>query len=337
MEIFVESPSGLSGRWVSRGASLAQLRLFERRSSNRGVDVVLGYGDEVSYASPDNPYFGCTVGRFANRISRGQFSIDGRTYQLACNEGPHHLHGGPYRSLAKVEWHGEPFSTSSGAGVRFTYDSPDGEEGYPGRVQVEVVYTLTHDRAMHIAYRAVTGAPTIVNLTNHSYFNLAGHSSGSVLDHLLQVDAKSFVETDEQWIPTGTLRETYGTALDFIRPRRLGDAISEIQSPCAGVLNHCMALSPRTTRPTYAAALSDPRSGRQMRVLTTQPGLLLYAGYYLNEENGKAGAKYFRHSAICLESQHFPDSPRQPAFPSCVVRPGETYRHETRYEFCDAT
>ena len=331
MEYSVETTSGLRAKWFGRGATLAELHVPDE--SGKLADVVLGFDREDEYASAGNQHFGATTGRYANRIARGQFSIDGREYRLAVNNGPNHLHGGVKRSLDKVDWDAEPLADERGKGVRFTYTSPDGEESFPGALAVTVDYLLTDDNGLHIEYAATTDAPTPVNLTNHSYFNLAGHGSGSVMNHLLRIDADAYTPTDEHLIPTGEIRSLDSTPLDFRETQPLGARLDQLtDSQADGYdLNYVLNGSPGTVR--EIASLYDPASGRIMRVHTDQPGVQLYTGNGLHGQVGKQGRKYEKHSAMCLETQHYPDSPNQPSFPSTILRPGQTYRHVCVYQF----
>ncbi len=331
MEYRVETKSGYRARWISRGATLAELHVPDARGEL--ADVVLGFDDEARYASDDNAYFGCTTGRFANRIAGGQFTLDGVDYQLAVNNGPNSLHGGPDRALDKAEWSGEPFEGDAGVGVRFRYTSPDGEEGFPGALSVSVVYTLSEAGELKIDYEAKTDKPTIINLTNHSYFNLSGHGSGSALGHVLQLSAGLYTPSDDTSIPTGEIATVDGTPLDFRSPKPLGQDIEPLrQTPQAGYdHNYVIDGEPGELRP--CAVVRDPASGRVMRMSTDQPGVQLYTGNFLAGAIGKEGRDYPGGSAFCLEAQNYPDAPNKPNFPSCVLRPGETYRQTTVYAF----
>lgn len=332
MEFFASNPAGMRAKWVSHGASLAELHVPDRDGNL--ADVVLGFDDEGGYCSDDNQHFGATTGRFANRIAGGRFTLDGREYQLACNNGSNHLHGGPSRGLGLVQWQGEPFDDPLGSGVRFHYVSPDGEEGYPGSLDIAVTYTLTLPGAVRIEYVAHTDRPTIINLTNHSYFNLAGQGAPTVLDHQLWIAADRYTPKNEYDIPTGEIAEVAGTALDFRRPRVIGDRISELgNAQQKDGYDHNFVLNGPEGALRLAAEAYHAPTGRKLRVHTDQPGMQFYVGNMLRGQAGKRGATYPRRSALCLETQHFPDSPNQPQFPSVVLRPGETYRHTCVYEF----
>lgn len=329
MEFTARNTHGVTAKWISRGATLVELHVPDREGQL--ADVVLGFDDEAGYCSGDNQYLGCTTGRYANRIRDGRFTLDGVDYQLATNNGPNHLHGGSERSLDKVEWHGE--SVADGAGVRFTYTSPDGEESYPGTLDLVVTYLLTDDNGVRIEYEATTDRPTIINLTNHSYFNLAGHGAGSILDHELWIDADRHTSSDETLIPTGEVVEVAGTPLDFRTPRTIGSQIAELSETSIGGYDNNYVLDSDVGTLRKIAQVRDPSSGRVMTVETDQPAVQFYTANGMNGQTGKQGKTYPRHSAFCLETQHYPDSPNQPQFPSTVLRPGETYRHVCVYGF----
>ena len=329
MQFTARNTHGLTAKWIARGATLAELHVPDREG--RLADVVLGFDDEAGYRSGDNQHFGCTTGRYANRIRGGRFTLDGVAYQLAVNNGPNHLHGGSERGLDKVEWNGAPLA--DGAGVRFTYTSPDGEESYPGTLTLAVTYLLSDDNGLRIEYEATTDRPTIINLTNHSYFNLAGQGAGSILDHELWLDADRYTPVDETLIPTGELAEVAGTPLDFRSACSIGSRIAQLNETPAGGYDHNYVLNGNAGTLRKIAELRDGRSGRVMTVETDQPGVQLYTGNGLRGQTGKRGKTYPRRSALCLETQHFPNSPNQPQFPSTVLRPEETYRHVCVYSF----
>lgn len=310
------------------GASIVGICVPDR--TGRLADVALGYDDLAGFLSAENPYFGCIVGRFGNRIASGCFSLDGKTYQLAINNGLNHLHGGR-RGFDKLLWRGTPLGNRS---VRFVLRSPDGDEGYPGTLDVEVVYTWSDHGELLIDYKATTDRPTIVNLTNHVYLNLGGHDAGNVLAHLMQIPAQHYVPVSSALIPLGVLAEVKDTPMDFRSPRAIGERLAETGGDPAGY-DHTFVLQPTASAdPILAAEVVDPASGRRLRVTTTEPGVQFYTGNFLNGSAvGKGGASYHRHAGFCLETQHFPDSPNQPNFPSVVLRPGETYRTRTAYSF----
>jgi aldose 1-epimerase len=321
----ITNSRGMTAKLYTRGATLAELHVPDRLA--RPDDVVLGFDDVTGYDSGSNQHFGCTTGRFANRIRHGKFTLDGVTYQLAINNGPNHLHGGVVRSLDKVNWTGEQLTNN--LGVRFTYQSPAGEEMYPGTLNLAVTYTLSEDNALHIAYEATSDAPTIINLTNHSYFNLSGHGHASILDHELMIDADRYTPVDDENIPTGEFAEVAGTPFDFRKRHKIGDHISKTGHG----YDHNYVLNGEWGTLRQIAEVFDPQSRRVMRVSTDQPGMQLYTGNGLSGQIGKQGRAYPRHSAFCLETQNFPDAPNVPGFPSPVLRPGEIYRHVCVYAF----
>ena len=331
MEFTATGPTGLSAKWYSLGATLAELHAPDRQG--RTVDVVLGFDSEARYRSRDNQHFGCTTGRYANRIAGGRFTLDGREYRLALNNGPNHLHGGSVRDLSRVDWIGEPLSGGDGPGVRFHYKSPDGEEGYPGALDVTVEYRLTDRGGVRIDYVATTDRPTIINLTNHSYFNLAGHGEPTILDHEVQIDADHYTPKDATGIPTGEIAAVAGTPFDFRRPKFLGADIESLPEHNRDGYDHNFTLNGAAGAVRQVATARHAASGRVLRVLTDQPGMQLYTGNFIWGQTCKASRVYRKHSAFCFETQHYPDSPNQPQFPSTVLRPGETYRHVCMYEF----
>lgn len=296
------------------------------------ADVVLGFDDFDGYFQT-NPYFGCLVGRFANRIAGGKFEIDGVSYTVALNDGVNHLHGG-LEGFNRVIWDVESFSTSEKCGLKLSYVSRDGEEGYPGDMFVEVIYTLTNDNALQIDYHATSSKRTIVNLTNHAYFNLA--DEGSILEHELTLNANAFTAIDETLIPTGEIRSVKGTPFDFTTPIRMGAMIdqNDEQLIFAGGYDHNWVLDSDDGKLALAATVTEPSSGRILETYTTQPGIQFYAGNFLDGTLvGKKGVAYAKRSGFCLETQHFPDSPNQPNFPSTTLTPGESLCQTTVYKF----
>ena len=316
--------NGSFARLISYGATLTELWVPDRNGQLE--DVVLGFDNLQQYLD-ESPFFGCTTGRVANRIAKGRFSLDGADYEVAVNNGPNHLHGG-LKGFDKVVWDAESFAHQDGPAVRFSYSSPDGEEGYPGTLQVEVVYVLTHDDELRIEYSAQTDKATPVNLTNHSYFNLAAR--GSVLAHELQLHTERYTEPDETLIPTGRILPVADTPLDFTAAKPIGRHIGA--SPI-GYDHNFVVKDADSDELVPVATAYEPGSGRVMQVLSTEPGVQLYTGNHLNGLKGKHGLVYDQHGGFCLETQHFPDSINQPDFPSVVLRPGETYRQVTAHRF----
>ncbi|HEX3658965.1 MAG TPA: aldose epimerase family protein [Pirellulales bacterium] len=325
--LFTCSAGGMRLAVTDYGARIVSLEVPDRQG--RPANVALGF-DSLDKCRAHTAYFGCTTGRYANRIARGKFTLKGHTYQLATNNDANHLHGGTV-GFDRHLWQAEPFRTEQAVGVQFKLRSPDGDEGYPGNLDVSVTYTLTADRELRIDYVASTDKTTVLNLTNHGYWNLAG--SGDVLNHVLTIAANRYVEVDQQAIPTGRLPEVAGTPLDFNHPTAIGARMAKMKAgvPPPGGYDHCYVIdgAPGTLR--LAARVVDPASGRTMEVLTTEPGVQLYTSNYLNGDAVNGG--YQQHAALCLETQHFPDSPNHPSFPSTVLEPGQTYRQTTVHRF----
>lgn len=326
---------GVEVRAMTYGGIILSLKVPDREG--RLGDVVLGYRDVAGYLE-ETPYFGAIIGRYGNRIGGARFQLDGATYELAANNGPNHLHGG-VRGFDKVVWRAEPFTTADGVGVRFRRASPDGEEGYPGNLDVEVTYTLNDADELAFEYRATTDKATPVNLTQHSYFNLAGHAGGDVLGHRLRLNAERYTPVDEGLIPTGELAPVEGTPFDFRAPHAIGERIASDheQIRFGGGYDHNFVLNREGAADgelVLAARVEEPVSGRTLEVLTTEPGIQFYSGNFLDGSiTGKEGAVYAHRNGFCLETQHFPDSPNQPAFPSTILRPGEEYRSRTVLRF----
>ncbi len=296
------------------------------------ADVVLGYDHLAGYLK-GRAHFGSLCGRFANRIARARFTLDGTEYQLPANDGVNHLHGGP-RGFDKQLWDAEIVGGETAPALKLSRLSLNGEEGYPGELHVEVIYSLSGVNALQINYRATCDRPTPINLTNHSYFNLAGHSAGEIGGHELQLFASRFTPVDETLIPTGEIASVAGTPLDFRRPTPIGDRIGadDEQLRRAHGYDQNYVLELAHGKPILAATVHEPRSGRLLEVLTTEPGVQFYSGNFLNgTEVGKGGAVYQRRHGFCLETQHFPDSPNQPNFPSCILRPGAVFQSTTVY------
>lgn len=327
----LEHPSGIRARILALGGVVQSLEVPDR--GGRLGDVVLGFEDPASYRQ-NGVFFGALVGRYANRIARGSLSIDGTTYRLPKNDGEHHLHGGP-RGFYAVVWQVVEVRGGDAPAIQLRHVSPDGEEGYPGRLIVDVVYSLTATRALRIEYTARSDRPTAVNLTHHSYFNLHGAGAETIADHVLSLAASHFLPVDDGLIPTGEIRSVQGTPFDFRAPTRLGARIDtdDPQLRLASGYDHCYVSAHRTGALATVAQVVEPRSGRRMVMNTTEPGVQLYTGNRLGGVAGKDGVRYPPRSGFCLEAQHFPDSPNRPEFPPTVLRPGEVYRQTTEYVF----
>ncbi len=332
----LKNAGGMTVRVSDYGCTIVSLTAPDR--GGRHADVVLGF-DRLDDYVKDSPYFGCVVGRYGNRIAAGRFKLDGVEYRLATNNEPGgiacHLHGGR-RGFDKVVWESEGFVRGGEVGVRFRHVSPDGDEGFPGRLDMTVTYRLTDANALRIDYEATTDKPTPVNLTHHSYFNLAGHEAGPILDHVLTIAADAVTPVDRGLIPTGALLPVRGTPFDFTKPTAIGKRVGADHEQIRFGLgyDHNFVLRRWDGKLRPAATVYEPRSGRVMEVLTTEPGLQFYCGNFLDGTAvGKGGHAYLKRSGFCLEAQHFPDSPNQPQFPSCILRPGEVYRQTTVYRF----
>jgi len=325
----LSNSKGMVAKISTYGAILTELHVPDR--TGKMDDVVLGFSDLKTYLA-GHPYFGSTVGRYANRIAKGKFTLNGKEYTLAVNNGPNHLHGG-LKGFDKQVWRAEPVGSTDGQAVKFSYVSRDGEEGYPGTVSVEVTYTLTERNEIRIDYRATTDKDTPINLTNHSYFNLSGEGSGEILDHELMLEAGRYTPADETLIPTGEIAPVKGTPLDFTSPHKIGERIDQIPASVGGY-DHNFVLNSEGKSLALAARVYDPKSGRLLEMQTTEPGVQLYTGNFLDGTlKGKKGTAYQKHTAFCLEAQHFPDSPNKPTFPSTILNPGQTYRQTTIYRF----
>ncbi|WP_045688702.1 aldose epimerase family protein [Hymenobacter sp. AT01-02] len=323
---------GLKATITTYGGTLTSL-LVPDKNGKLG-DVVLGFDDLGGYTSAtylrEGPYFGALIGRYGNRIKQGKFTLNGQTYQVPVNNGPNSLHGGT-KGFDKVVWQATPGTSAAGQTLTLRYASAAGEQGYPGALQVQVVYTLTAEDGLRLDYTATTNQPTVLNLTNHSYFNLNLGQAPTILDHELTLLAERFTAVDATLIPTGALPSVAGTPMDFRQPHRIGERIEQV----AGGYDHNWVLADamRST-PALAARVYEPTSGRTMAVYTDQPGVQFYAGNFLKGTlTGKGGVTYQQHGGFCLETQHFPDSPNQPTFPSTVLKPGETFHSTTEYRF----
>jgi aldose 1-epimerase len=325
--------NGMEAAISTYGGVVVSLKAPDR--NGKPEDVVLGFDSVDGYVN-DKSYFGALIGRYGNRIGHAQFTLDGKTYMLARNNGENTLHGG-IKGFNKAVWAAKVIPAKNGQALELTYLSKDGEEGFPGNLHVRVVYTLTDSNELKIEYSATTDKKTVVNLTNHSYFNLAGPGSGDILGHVLMIEADKFTPVDSGLIPTGELREVAGTPFDFRKPTAIGARIDsdDEQIKLGGGYDHNFVLRRKVGDPiSLAARVVEPKTGRVLEVWTTEPGVQFYTGNFLDgSAHGKGGISYPKRSAFCLETQHFPDSPNQPKFPSTELKPGEHYHTTTIYKF----
>lgn len=330
--ITLQNAAGIEIRVITYGGVIVSLRTPDRHGAPD--DIVLGFDDLASYLTKSR-YFGCIVGRYGNRIAGGQFTLDGHTYSLATNNGPNHLHGG-VKGWDKVFWSAAPFERADASGVVLRYTSADGEEGYPGEVAATVTYTLTDGNQLIVNYQATTSKPTVINMTQHTYFNLAGGRAADVLAHRLRLNANRFTPVSTALIPTGELASVDGTPLDFRTLTSIGARINETHEQLARAkgYDHNFVLNRNGDGLVPAAHVEEPLTGRTLDVTTTEPGIQFYSGNNLDDSRiGKGGRPLSYRSGFCLETQHFPDSPNHPHFPSTVLRPGEHYRSETVFGF----
>jgi aldose 1-epimerase len=330
----LKNARGVEIQAINYGAIITSLKVPDR--SGKVADVVLGLDRPEQYwADPPPPYFGAIVGRYGNRIAKGQFAIGGKTYKLATNNGPNHLHGGN-RGFDKVYWEMSTKDSAQGSSVVFTRTSPDGEEGYPGNLRATITYTLTDKNELIVDYRATTDKATPVNLTQHSYFNLAGEGSGDILGHELTINADRYTPVDDTLIPTGKLAPVQGTPFDFRTATAIGARINndDAQLKAGRGYDHNWVLNGTGNALRVAARLTDPKSGRSMEIQTIEPGLQFYSGNFLDGTiKGKGGHVYAHRTGLCLETQHFPDSPNQPSFPTTILQPGKVYTTRTIMTF----
>lgn len=331
VEIFtLTNRHGLKAKVITYGALLTELHVPDRQG--QFADVVLGFDNLARYLQ-GHPHFGCTTGRFANRIAQGRFTLGGKEYKLAVNNGPNHLHGG-LKGIDKRVWKATPVSEPNSSAARFSYFSPDGEEGYPGNLNIDVTYSLTDDDELQIDYVATSDQPTPVNLTNHSYFNLAGAGSGDILSHELEINATNYTPVDETSIPTGEIAPVAGTVMDFTRLTAIGSRFNQLRTIPVGYDHNYVVNKSKPGELSFAAQCYEPKSGRLMKVFTTEPGIQLYTANYLDGTiKGKGGKVYHKNYAFCLECQHFPDSVNHPNFPSVILNPGAKYTQTTVHKF----
>lgn len=326
----ITNKNGVVVKVLSRGATLAEWHVPDK--NGKMDDVVFGFDNVAGYESKGNGYFGATVGRVANRIAGGKFTLDGKEYKLEKNDKTNTLHGGGKHSLDKVIWSGQPFERGRGQGVSFKYVSPDKEEGFPGKLTIRVTYTLTDDNELRIDYEAMTNKDTPVNLTNHAYFNLSGAGSPTISDHELMIAADRYTPVDETLIPTGEIVPVEGTPLDFREFHKIGERVDQLNDKPGKGYDHNFALNNTKGTLALAAKVRDPKSGRVLSVFTTEPGLQFYGGNFLDGVKGKGGKAYNYRSALCLETQHFPNSVNEPKFSSIILKPGKTYKHTCVYQ-----
>jgi aldose 1-epimerase len=325
--------NGVEAAITNYGGSVVSLKVPDR--DGKPGDVVLGFDSVDGYVS-NTSYLGALIGRYGNRIGHAEFKLDGKTYTLAKNNGENTLHGGT-KGFNKAVWTVKEIPANDGQALELTYLSKDGEEGFPGNLHVRVIYTLTDENALKIDYYATTDKDTVVNLTNHSYFNLSGPGSGDILGHIMMIEADKFTPVDSGLIPTGELRDVAGTPFDFRKPTEIGARINsdDEQIKLGGGYDHNFVLRKKPGEAiSLAARVTEPKTGRVMEVWTTQPGVQFYTGNFLDGSlHGKGGISYTKRSAFCLETQHFPDSPNKPKFPSTELKPGERYHTTTIYKF----
>ena len=317
--------NGLKVKIITFGGYVTSLQVPD--NNGKSADIVLGYDSLEQYVN-DSAYLGALVGRYANRIAKGKFTLKGVEYILAKNNGPNHLHGG-IKGFHRVVWNAQPVKDPAGDSLKLTYLSKDGEEGFPGNLSCIAIYTLTNNDELKISYEATTDKTTIVNLTSHCYFNLAGHDSGDILSHELMVNADNYTPADETLIPTGQIAPVKGGDVDFTKPTIIGSRIAKVP----GGYDHNFVLNNKKGTLGLAARVYEPKSGRIMEIYTTEPGIQFYSGNFLDGSAKGKGSVYNKHNGFCLETQHFPDSPNKPNFPSVVLNPGEKYKHLTVHKF----
>jgi len=327
----LKNTGGMEVRVLTYGGIITSIRVPDR--NGKLGDVVLGY-DSIDGYVKNPPYFGAIIGRYANRVGKAQFTLDGKTYKLAANNDRNSLHGG-LKGFDKVVWRAKEVRKSGQAGVELSHLSADGDEGYPGNLSVSVTFLLSEQNELSLDYAATTDKPTIVNLTHHDYFNLAGDGEGDVLGQVLTIHATKYTPVDPMQLPTGVLADVAGTPLDFRKPTAIGARIEakDEQLRLGLGYDHNFVIDRQKPGLAVAATVTDPKSGRTLEVRTTEPGVQFYTANHLDGSQGKAGHRYIKRGAFCLETEHFPDSPNRPEFPSAVLRPGEKYRSQTIFAF----
>ncbi|MCM4157304.1 aldose epimerase family protein [Gramella sp. AN32] len=330
----ISNSAGLEMSVISYGGIITSLKVPDKNGEYK--DVVLGFDNIQDYEN-GSPYFGAIIGRYGNRIAKGRFSLDGKEYKLDTNDGPNSLHGGN-KGFDKVLWNIEPSSGEDEASLELSYTSKDGEGGYPGNLETTVTYTLNSNNELHIKYEATTDKKTVVNLTQHSYFNLTGDFSKKILDHVVEINADEYLPVDKTLIPTGELKPVKGTPFDFTEPVKIATGMeqenSNEQLKRGPGFDHCWILNEQDSGVRFAASAYEPGSGRFMEVYTNEPALQFYIGNFLDGTlPAKGGGNYEKRTGFCMETQHYPDSPNQKDFPSVVLEPGSTYTSETSYKF----
>ena len=326
-QYILTNANGLKVKIITFGAMITSVELPDRDGKFENVTLHL---DSLEDYLKGHPFFGCVAGRYANRIAKGKFTLDGAEYTLATNNGENHLHGGT-KGFDKHVWQAEPVRSERSVGVTFTLVSPDGDEGYPGTLTAKVTYSLCNRNGLKMDFSATTDKATPVNLCNHAYWNLAGAGSGDVLEHLVLLNADRYLPVDEGLIPLGELAPVKGTPMDFTKPETIGARIEQVE----GGYDHCWVLNRKKgEKLALCARVVEPKSGRVMEIVTTQPGVQFYTGNFLDGTLEASGGKpYAKHNGFCLETEHFPDSPNRPEYPSTVLRPGETYHQVTVHKF----
>ena len=317
----LSNDNNISAEVINYGGTLTSIRMPDK--NGKIEEITLGFDSLEGYLQ-QHPFFGVTVGRFANRIGNGKFELEGKKYKLAVNDGANHLHGG-LKGFDKVVWQDEALEESDRVGVILKYTSKDGEEGYPGTLQVKVIYSLNDKNELKIEYYAETDKKTPVNLTNHAYWNLKGAGSGTIRDHQLTLNCSKFLPVNEGLIPTGEVKEVTNTPMDFTKPKLMGKEIDDV----AGGYDHCFVINRGSEKLSLAAKVYEPSTGRVLEISTTKPAIQFYSGNFLDNVKGKEGKVYPKHGAFCLETEYYPDAVNKPNFPSAILSPGEKYFHET--------